>query len=383
MAHPDIPIAGSGTTLYPSNEPNAVTHGRSRAASTNGTPSTNGLAALPDNGHINEDVMQQIWDISRVPLPLTDMIGSTTAKNAYKEWVRDKLQDPTLDETYADGADVTDVHNAGGDRVGNHCQINAKRVVVSSRARSADTIGRSDELSYQVTRRQQELRRNVEATMLSSQGSQADDGAIGATKGKSAGLGAWIVTNRVANGATGGGYGTTSPTLVDKTAQAASGSALTESDVRDVCQMIYEEGGDASVFMSTPAVVRKFSEYLFTSSARVATLISDQGKSASPATALGTVDVFVHDFGVLKLHPNRLQLLEDDGSGGAKVANAYILDPSYLSQAILRGYRTEPLAKTGLADKRLMSVDWTLVVNTELAQGVICSIDPSAAVVAG
>ena len=366
------------TVVQPANAPNAVTHGTSRAASPAGSPSTYGLAAAPDNGHINEDVMQQIWDISKIPLPLTDMIGSTTAKNAYKEWVRDKLQDPTLDEVYADGEDVTDVHNAVGDRVGNHCQINGKRIVVSSRARSVDTIGRSDELSYQVTRRQQELRRNVEATMLSGQGSRADDGSItNANSGKSAGLAAWIVTNRVANGATGGGYGTTSPTIVDALTPSGAPAALTEKDVRDVAQMIYEEGGDASVFMSVPAVCRLFSEYLFSSSARIATLMADQGKSTSPATALGTVDVFVHDFGVLKIHPNRLQLLENSNQ-----ASVFILDPSYISQAILRGYRVEPLAKTGLADKRLMSVDWTLVVNTELAQGLIAGVDPSAAVTA-
>jgi len=40
--------------------------------------------------------------------------------------------------------------------------------------------------------------------------------------------------------------------------------------------------------------IRKFSEYLFTSSARVATLMSDQGKSAEQATALGSVNVFVN-----------------------------------------------------------------------------------------
>ena len=44
-------------------------------------------------------------------------------------------------------------------------------------------------------------------------------------------------------------------------------------------ESIYEEGGDPTKMMTVPSLIRKFSEYLFTSSARVATLMSDQGKS--------------------------------------------------------------------------------------------------------
>jgi hypothetical protein len=65
--------------------------------------------------------------------------------------------------------------------------------------------------------------------------------------------------------------------------------------VRDAVQAVYTDGGDPTVMMSIPGVIRKFSEYLFTSSARVATLMSDQGKSTEQATALGSVNVFVTD----------------------------------------------------------------------------------------
>ena len=43
------------------------------------------LKAVGRGGLIREDVMSQIWDISKIPLPFTDMIGSETSKNAYKE----------------------------------------------------------------------------------------------------------------------------------------------------------------------------------------------------------------------------------------------------------------------------------------------------------
>lgn len=334
------------------------------------------LKAVSYRGLINEDVMQRIWDISKIPLPLTDRIGSDTAKNAYKEWTVDALSAPSISNAQVDGADTTSLNNTvTGGRVGNHCQISVKVVQVSTRAQESDTIGRSNELSYQVMRRQQELRRDVEATMLTHQASVADDGNT--TAGKSAGLGAWLTTS-TNRGTTGANGGFSSGTVAAPAVGAKR--ALSETTVRDIVQSVYQEGGDPSVMMSMPGVIRKFSEYLFTSSARVATLTSDQGRSGEKATALGSVNVFVTDFGTLELVDNRLQqkYAADDGDA----ANVYIIDPAYLSLCMLHGYRVEPLAKTGLADKRQMAVDWTLIVNNEKSHGVIADIDFTANVVA-
>jgi hypothetical protein len=330
------------------------------------------LKGVAYRGLINEDIMQQIWDISKIPLPLTERIGTDTVKNAYKEWTTDELAAPNVANAVIDGADASGNDTKTGARVGNHCQISTKVVRVSTRAQESDTIGRSNELIYQVMRRQQELKRDVEAIMLTSQASLADDGSANA--GKSAGLGAWLTTNDY-RGAGGSAAGFANGIVAAPV--AGTNRALTETLVRDCVQAVYQQGGDPTVMMSVPSVIRKFSEYLFTSSARVATLTADQGKSATAATALGTVNVFVTDFGTLDLVPNRLQQLTTDGG-----ADVYILDPQYLSIGYLHGYRTEPLAKTGLADNRQMAVDWTLIVHTEKAHGVIADVDPTLAVTA-
>jgi len=125
--------------------------------------------------------------------------------------------------------------------------------------------------------------------------------------------------------------------------------------------------------MSNPGVIGALSSYMFDNEARVATLTSDQGAPAnSKATALSSVNVLVSDFGTIKLVPNRLQPL--DGNGNAV---AFLLDPEYVSISYLEGYRTDTLAKTGLAEKRQISVDWGLRVHTEKAHGMLVNIDPS------
>jgi hypothetical protein len=48
----------------------------------------------------------------------------------------------------------------------------------------------------------------------------------------------------------------------------------------------------------------------------------------------------------------------------------------------LKGYRTEDLAKIGLSERKQMSVDWTLIVNTEKSHALIGDINPLLAVTA-
>lgn len=371
--------------------------------------------------------------ISRIPLPFTDMVGTDSAKNAYKEWTTDVLAPPDLTNARVDGADASGNNTRTGQRVGNHCQISDKVVKVSFRADASNVIGRAKELSYQLSRRQQELRRDVEAIVLSNQASVADDG--NATPGKVGGLPSWIKTNNLSGygfGAGGavGGYNTSTGLTVARTVSTAK-RAMTETFLRNACEDVYMQGGDPTVAMSTPNIIRKISEYLFTSSARIATLTSEVSNKREAATATGSVNVFVTDFGVvLKLVPNRIQQPHVDGTsvtagsfvvgtryiitalgttdftligaasntvgtvftasgvgagtGTARAAcsDIFVIDPSYLSMCYLKGYRTEELAKTGLAENRQMSVDYTLVVNTELSHAIIGDIDGGAAMTA-
>lgn len=382
------------------------------------------LKAVARGGLIREDVMNKIWDISKIPLPFTDMIGSDTSSNSYKEWTTDELAAPNTANARVDGADASGNDTVTGQRVGNHHQISDKVVRVSSRADSTNNIGRAKELAYQVSRRQQELRRDIEAISLLNQASVADNGDT--TAGKAGGLPSWIATNHT-NG-TAGGFNTGTGLTVARTPGANTG--LTESGVRNACEQVYNQGGEASILMSRPAVIKQLSSYLFTSSARVATLMSDIEGSAEKATAMGSVNVFVTDFGTLKLVPNRLQPYHNDsgtvtagsfvvgttytivsvgttnftligasantvgvtftatgvgsGTGTASVACAdvFILDPQYLSLSYLQGFRVDPLGKTGSAENRQMLVDWTLIVKNQKSQALIGDINGATAVVA-
>jgi hypothetical protein len=336
------------------------------------------LQAIEEGGLINEDVMQQIWDISSIPLPYTDLVGSDTCDKSYTEWTTDKLDDPTLGGWVVDGADSDRNDAQGGKRMGNQCGILTKEVQVSSRARASDTIGRGDELSYQVMMRQRELRRNVEANALGIQGSQADDGDT--VPGIPAGLAAMMTQFDTGSGATGGGFSAGVWADVDPGAAVV---ALTENMVRDAAQAAWEDGADPTHLMSVPALIRRLSEYMFTSSSRIATLTRDTRGSDSAASALGAVNLFITDFGVtLEFVPNRIQRAYQAAVAGDAAA-LFIFDPAFFRLSYLRGYRVEELAKTGLSDKRMMSVDWTQKALNPDAGRVLLDLDHTAPVTLG
>jgi hypothetical protein len=261
--------------------------------------------------------------------------------------------------------------------VGNHSQISDEVIAVSYRADASDTVGRTRELAYRITRGNQQIRRDVEAMALNNQASVAGTDAVAGVTG---GLPTWIKTT-VMNGdgsaATAGGHNMTTGLTVKYT-EADDGVALSFQAVKDAIQGVYEQGGEVTHFMSNPGVIGALSSYMFDNEARVATLTSDQGAPAnSKATALSSVNVLVSDFGTIKLVPNRLQPMNSKGN-----AVAFLLDPEYVSLSYLEGYRTDTLAKTGLAEKRQISVDWGLRVHTEKAHGMLVNIDPAEEVTA-
>lgn len=335
------------------------------------------LKSVARDGVIRESVMDQIWDISKIPLPLTDMIGSGTHDNSYTSWVQNTLASPVTNNALVDGQDVTTyTNNPPGPRVGNQSQISGKAVSVTTRAQNSANIG-GNALSWQVMTRQQELRRDVEATLMFNQASVADNGD--SIAGKSGGLPSWINTSgNYSIGATGviGGYSTTTGLTVAYT--PGTPAAGSETTLRNLLQGVYTQGGNPTVIMSTPAVIRGLSGYMFTATARVATLFSDAKQTKQGMVASGSVNVFSTDFGVTcEMVPNRLQ----PAISGTN-HTMFIIDSQYLEVSYLKGYTVDPLAKAGLADKRLMSVDWTLKVLSVASQGMYADINPTLAWVA-
>ena len=334
------------------------------------------LNAIAEGGWIHEDFMDQIWDISRIPLPIADLVGSQTHDNQFFTWATDELQQPTLGGWKVDGADAGNDESKGGKRIGNHSGILDKVIKVSYRAQNVDHVD-MNALAYQLRQRQRELRQDVDANAVGNQGSTESD-ANGGTPGVPASLPVMMTKFDTGGGGSGGVYSSGAWSSWTPGTKAA----LTETMIRDAAQAAYMDGGNPSYFSSVPDLIRKLSEYMFTSSSRIATLTRET-RGANVSQAMGTVNIFLSDFGSeLMFHPNRLQQKYQDSaaSGTPDTAVAMLIDPDYCALSYLHGYRVDTLAKTGLADNRQMSVDWSCVVYEPNAHRAMFDLDPAAAV---
>ena len=293
-----------------------------------------------DTVGIREDLMNAIYDISPTTTPFMSTVGRTTAKNTYTEWQTDSLAAVDLGNAKLEGAEAVSQLLTPTTRLGNYTQISDKVVQVSTSDDKVDKAGRSTETAYQLSKASAELKRDMESILLSDQ-AQSAGGASEAsgepmTARKLGGLGSWVTTNVVDAGA----------------------APMTEVMLNEAVLKAYTEGGEPTMMLVSPANKQVFSTFPGIAVQRYEAPKTGQTK------IVGAADIYMSDFGTLSVVPDRF--LGDDV--------AYVLDPSMAKVSYLRPFKTTKLAKTGDSEKTLMNVEYTLVVNNELAHAKIDNI---------
>jgi len=361
------------------------------------------LLAVLEGGLIPEDLFKQVFDVSQTDMEFTQRASTGSHKAPFFDWTMDRLQVQNLTNAVVDGADIDQQDAVRGQRVTNHSQISVKEVQVSTRANTVDVVGAANEISRQITQRTQELMRDLEGIALLNQAAVQDDGTAAGNVG---GLEAWIdgkILVPTESGAIAGtGVQTDARTSVESAGSIAGGGwdnraspgkilpawayagvtpgGITETVIKDAVTALYKNTNSRAnrVLMTRPDLHNLISDFYFEPSSRVASLTAETNQQG-PAQAMIAVNSILTNYGVLDMVPNALQPQGDAGSGSD---TAFILDFSQISFSFLHGFRTEPLAKTGLSTKMLISVDWSLRIDNSEALGMIQGIDDSIAMVA-
>jgi len=306
-----------------------------------------------------EDLQNKIYLVSPESTPVLSAGRRFTATNKLHEWQRDTLAAPSASNAVIEGDDRTGSAIAPTVRVGNFTQLMDKVAVVSASQEKIKSAGRSSEMKYQVAKQYKELKRDVEARMLSKSPAVAGNSS---TARQTGGLGVLIYTTALHNGA----GATAAHTSGAPTAAVTGGTnrTFTEALVKTAMQGVYTQSGEMPTMISlSPAHKVVFSGF---SGIAVNRYDIPKGKQA---VVIGAADMYVSDFGTLAIVPNYIQ---------ATVATdvAYVLNPEYYGAAYLTGYNSVPLAKTGHTDKELVSVEMAVVVTAERALAKIDNLTP-------
>jgi hypothetical protein len=320
-----------------------------------------------------EDLSDIIYNISPTEVPAQSNFGRGSSMQTFKEWQIDALV-TAANNAAIDGDEFSGLALDKAERIGNYHQISRKDLVVSRRANIINKAGRKSEIAYQIAKQGKALRRDVEVAItlrkIAVEGNST-------TAMQSAGIATWLRTN-VNRGALG-----TAPTLSGSTegfpngnGTAGAARGLTELQILTIVRQIYDQGGNPDMVMLPPTSKQGLSTYLFSASTRrVATQFQDQGKNPRGGiTVVGAVDVYVTDFCVVDIAPNRFS------PAGATATEVYVLDTEFWEVAYLDGYKTETIAKIGDHERRMLLVDWTLCSLNEAASGVIADINDTVAV---
>ena len=306
-----------------------------------------------------EDLMDKIFNTSHNETPITSAMGRVTAITDFHEWQTDSLAAASAANKMIDGDDVTLDAQVATVRIGNHLQIFNGSVGVSRRANIVKKAGRTMEMGYLKGKKMLELKRNIEAMVLSP--TQVAIAATTSVAGQSGGLGVQCVSNPLHNGA----GATAAWTSGAPTAAVTGGTnrTFTKALLDTACQNIYTTSGQfAEMLVVSPA-----HKVLFSAFSGIAQNRFEVKTKQQQGTVVAGADVYMSDFGSLSVVPHYLM------SGGD---TAYVLNTDYLDMAFLDGFKETPLAKTGDSDKVLITADCCLSVRAPTAQAKIANLTP-------
>jgi hypothetical protein len=235
-------------------------------------------------------------------------------------------------------------------RAGNRTQISQKTVKVSGTLEAVDKAGRKSEKAYSLAKASAEIKRDMEAILLSNQIAAAGDAS---TARKLGGLQAWLATN--------GDFGTDGVAGASGTTARTTGTdrTFTETILKTVVAEVYTAGGSPKVLMVRPNHKQVVSGFAGIAAQRY------MAPSDAPTTIIGAADVYLSDFGSISVVPNRFINTSDV---------AFIVDPDMASVAYLRPFQTNELAKTGDAEVTQLLAEYTLQVSNEAAHGIIADL---------
>lgn len=310
---------------------------------------------------IREDLADVIYDISPMQTPVVSSMSREDVDNTLFEWQTDSLASTDTGNAVVEGDDITSFASVTPTvRVGNYTQISRKTLIVSGTEQAVETAGRASDLARELAKRGSELKRDIEAIVLANQGGDAGGSS---TARKTATLGAWLQTNTEFEG-TGSDSGHSSG-VPGSARTDGSKRALTETMFKDAIQSVWENGGEVDRLIAYPGPHNKG---VISGFSGIATqTINMDSDNADPFTLVAAVDVYVSDFGSVRIMPNRF----------GRERDLYLLDAEFMSLGILRPFELLELAKSGDADKRALIQEWGLKIKQEAALGAVYDLETS------
>lgn len=319
------------------------------------TVATNTIQAVARVG-IREDLSDRIAELFPDETPFQKAIGKEKQTQVLHEWQTDALAAASAQNKTIQGDDLANDARANTVRQGNYSQIMKKVVGASTTMEASATAGRKSELAREIMKAGKELRCDAETRFS---GNFAAVAPASGTAGETAGALCFLRTN-VSRGGSGVSPIYSGGTTVGvPTTAAVNGTqrAFTEALLKTQLAAIWTSGGNPSQVILS--VTQKQTAAAFTG---LATQRRESGDKR--LTIVAGADIYVSDVGEVQFVPSRYCSTRD----------ALIIDPDMWAVAELDPLKMIDLATTGLAKRKAMYQEVSLVCRNEAASGVVADL---------
>jgi hypothetical protein len=306
---------------------------------------------------IREDLEDMVYKITPTETPILNAVGRKGKfDNTYHEWSTVELAAADDDNAEIEGGDVTNDAVTVGVRLGNYAQLMDKVKGVSTTNERIKSAGSITKMAKQIVYATQEIKRDMEKRLLSNKAAATGNSS---TARKTAGLGCFLQTN-VSRGSGGANPTLSGTTTGYPNAAPTDGTQreFTEALLTPVLQSQWEQGGNPSMVVVGGFNKRKASGFDGNAS---------RFKKAEDKRLVAAIEVYESDFGQLQIVPSRQTVARQ----------AYVLDTDHIEVGWLQKMRNVALAKTGHADRRMISCEWGVIVGNEKAHGLVADLTTS------
>ena len=313
-----------------------------------------------------EDLTDVLTILAPEETPVLSSASKSKANATFVEWTVDKLSDPQtagIDE----GADVTtftDKFKARA-RLGNYIQKFRRDYMVSDLQESVESVGPA-KIAQAEAKAIRELKRDVEATLVSSNDRNAEDGA--GQPYTMRGLGKFIEDSDNTGGA---GVSTDIPSDYRTPTGSinADGAAITETGFNTVIRSIYEEVGSTQnlTLVADTNLRTRISDFARIATAAGGADLRNVNYDGNNSTIKLSVEIYQSDFGTVSIVNSNPKCSADT----ANLDQGFFVNPEYYGVHDLIPMGSTRLPNLGGGERGFVDCALTLGVYHPAAHGKI------------
>jgi hypothetical protein len=309
-----------------------------------------------------EDLTDVLSILAPEETPVLSSASKQKASSTFVEWTVDSLADVST-AGVSEGADVTSFTDkfSGRARLGNYTQKFRRDYMVSDLQEAVDSVGPA-KIAQAEAKAIRELKRDVEATLLSDNEMSAENGV--GTPYKLRGLGKWIQNGEQATNPVPEAFRTPTDSIKD------DASTLLESEFNDLITSIYRETGTTNslTLIADTGLRRVISDF-----ARIGAGSNDVREfnvSGDSGNIRLSVELYQSDHGVVSI----INMNPDCAPDKTNKDTGYLINPEYYGIHELIPMGSTRLPNLGGGERGYVDCSLTLGVYHPQAHGKITTI---------